>query len=66
MLGSSEGWWVERGAERGRTLGRRGQSLQLDTLKGLYMGRHVGCFFFLFYCFEQKKGGLLVRHGFCS
>ena len=49
---------MEKGKQkrRGRTLGRGGQSLQQDALKGLYMGRHVGCFFFLFYCLEQKRG----------
>lgn len=34
--------------------GRGGLSLQQDELKGLYMGRHVGRFFF-FYCFEQER-----------
>lgn len=40
-----------------QNLGKWGQSLQQDALKGLYMGRHVGCFFlFLFLnCFEQKR-----------
>lgn len=49
---------VERG--RGRTYLEEGLSLQQDALKGLYMGRHVGWFFFcfFFYCFEQKKGGV--------
>lgn len=44
-----EGYW-ERTKQN---LGKRGQSLQKDALKGLYMGRHVGCFFFFYYCFEQ-------------
>lgn len=38
-----------------QSLGERGQSLQQDALKGLYMGWHVGCFFcFFYYCFEQN------------
>lgn len=40
-----------------QNLGKKGQSLQQDALKGLYMGRHVGCFFFLFFIALSKKRG---------
>lgn len=40
-----------------QNLGKKGQSLQQDALKGLYMGRHVGCFFFFFFIALSKKGG---------
>lgn len=37
-----------------QNLGKRGQSLQQDALKGLYMGRHVGCFFSFFIALSKK------------
>lgn len=51
---------MEKGAEggRGRTLGRGGQSLQQDAQKGLYMGRHVGCFFSFFIALSKKEVGV--------
>lgn len=48
---------MEKGTERKRqNLGRRRRSLQQDALKGLYMGRHVGCFFSFFIALSKKKG----------
>lgn len=51
------GWWRRVwGEDEAEPIWKRGQSLQQDALKGLYMGRHVVGFFFFFLLLWAKKG----------
>lgn len=56
---------VDKGTERDTW--EEGAVTPASHTEGALHGEACRMFFFLFffYCFEQKGGGLLVRHGLC-